>query len=263
MPDFFKELVKAFTDGMGLNAGQKSADKANAASVKSSAGASSWSSAANSALSGISVSPSDGTDNAPPRINASAAQVVPDKPVPFGYKNSWLCVKASSPEEVIEKIGLKNPRVCNWNDGVYGNRGVFVSPVLDGYVLVVAWGTDILDTDPSRLDELAKKFSELQFFSTHHVVEYHAWVKYVGGEMVRGYGYCGDIGEVLLNKGAVTSEETELGLTNLLPDSEADWDNYDFPDEQNVLDVAAAWGIDTLFQRKTYPESMGFLCDYN
>lgn len=33
----------------------------------------------------------------------------PDFPVPFGYKCSWLCVKANSPEEVIEKLGLKNP----------------------------------------------------------------------------------------------------------------------------------------------------------
>lgn len=186
----------------------------------------------------------------------------PDSPVPFGYKNSWLCIKASSPEEVIEKVGLKNPRVSNWNDGVYGNHsGVFVSPVLDGYVLVVGWEGDIIDMNPARLDELAGKFPELQYFSTHRVSDYHVWVKYVGGEMIRGYGYCGGEGEVLLNKGEVTSEETELGLDNLLSDNDADWDDYEFPDEENVLDVAAAWGIDTLFHKKTYPESTGFICD--
>lgn len=201
-------------------------------------------------------------NNASPPGNASFPEAVPDKPVPFGYKNSWLCVKADSSEEVIEKMGMKNPRVSSWNDGVYKKRcGVFVSPVLDGYVLVIGWKGDILETDPALLDELAKKFSELHFFSTHRVSDYHVWVKYVGGEMIRGYGYCGGEGEVFLNKGNVTSEETELGLTNLIPDTEADWDSYEFPDEQNVLDVAAAWGIDTLFHRKTYPESTGFLCD--
>ena len=234
MFDFIKSLGKAVADGMGLNAQSNSAGTANTA---------------------------HSVNIAPPRANKPTVQTVPDKPAPFGYKNSWLCIRASPPEEVIEKMGLKNPRVSNWNYGICGEHGVFVSPVLDGYVLVVNWGMDVLDTDPESLDELAKKFSELQFFSTHRVAEYHAWVKYVGGEMMRGYGWCGDIGEVLLNKGEVTPEETELGLTNLLPDNDADWDSCDFPDEQNVLDIAAAWGIDTSFSRKTYPESTGFLCD--
>ncbi len=235
MFDFLKEIGKVVADGMGLNAQPNTANSANAAnSVK----------------------------NAPPQANEPAAQAVPDKPVPFGYKNSWLCIKAGSPEEVIEKMGLKNPRVSGWNDGVYGKHGgVFVSPVLDGYVLVVGWEGDILDTNPARLDELAKKFSELQFFSTHRVSDYHVWVKYVGGEMIRGYGFCGGNGEVFLNKGAIAPEETELGLVNFPQDSEADWESCDLPDEQNVLDVAAAWGIDTLFHKKTYPESTGSVCD--
>lgn len=238
MFDFIKSLGKAFVDGMGLNAQPNTANTAKSAS------------AANS------------VSNAPPQAKKPTVQAVPDKPVPFGYKNSWLCVKANSPEEVIEKVGLKNPRVSGWNDGVYGKHNdVFVSPVLDGYVLVVRWEGDILDTNPAQLDELAKKFTELQFFSTHRVSDYHVWVKYVGGEMIRGYGYCGGNGEVFLNKGEVTPEEAELGLDNLIPDSEADWDDYEFPDEQNVLEIAAAWGIDTLFHKKTYPESTGFICD--
>lgn len=237
MFDFLKEIGRAVADGMGLNA-QPNADRTNGANNANNA------------------------NNVPPQNNEPQAAVVPDKPVPFGYKNSWLCVKANSPEEVIEKVGLKNPRASTWKDGVYGkHRGVFVTPALDGFVLVVGWEGDILDTAPARLDELAKKFSELHFFSTHRVSEYHVWVKYVGGEMIRGYGFCGGNGEVMLNKGAVTPEETELGLSNLIPDNDADWDGYDFADEQNVLDIAAAWGIDTLFHKKTYPESTGFICE--
>lgn len=263
MFDFLKQLGKALTDGMGLNAQPNNANKANLASTlkpETTKSPSNWASAANSALSGISVSSANSVNNAPPHTNN--VQIAPDKPVPFGYKNSWLCIKADSPEEVIAKMGLKNPRVSNWNDGVYGNHNdVFVSPVLDGYVLVVRWEGDILDTNPARLDELAKKFTELQFFSTHRVSDYHVWAKYVGGEMIRGYGYCGGNGEVFLNNGGVTPEEEELGLDNLIPDSDADWDSYDFPDEENVLEIAAAWGIDTLFHKKTYPESTGYLCD--
>ncbi len=180
--------------------------------------------------------------------------------MPFGYKNSWLCIRANSPEEVIEKIGLKNPRVSNWNDGVYGGHGVFVSPVLDGYVLVIGWEGDILDTNPARLDELAEKFPELQFFSTHRVSEYHAWVKYINGVMIRGYGWCGCDGTVFLNKGGLTPEEIERGFTNLLPNDEADWDAYETPDEEYVLELAAAWGIDPGFSAKDYPKSMGYIC---
>lgn len=229
MFDLIKSLGKAFADGAGFGAQPNNAD------------------------------PSSGVNGAPPSANA----VVPDKPVPFGYKNSWLCIRAGSPEEVIEKIGLKSPRVCGWNDGICGGHGVFVSPVLDGYVLVVGWGMDVLDTDPARLDGLAKKFPELQFFSTHRVAEYHAWVKYLSGELIRGYGYCGGEGEVFMNRGAVTPEEKELGLDNLIASTDDDWETREFPDEQNVLDIAAAWGVDTLFQSKTYPESTGFLCEYN
>lgn len=259
MFDFLKQVGKAFTDGMGLNA-KPNVNKANSATANSASpkSPSNWTENANSAPDKISASPSEGGNNAPPKANA----VVPDKPVPFGYKNSWLCVKADSSEEVIEKVGLKNPRVSNWNDGVYGkHNGVFVSPVLDGFVLVVRWEGDILDTNPAQLDELAKQFTELQFFSTHRVSDYHVWVKYVGGEMIRGYGYCGGNGEVFLNNGEITPEEEELGLDNLIPDSDADWDSYEFPDEENVLEVAAEWGIDTLFHKKTYPESTGFICN--
>lgn len=214
---------------------------------------------------GLNIQPEPA--NAPkPQSSGAASQITPqttpDKPVPFGYKSSWLCVKAGSPEEVIEKVGLKAPRVSSWKDGVYGKHGgVFVSPVLDGYVLVVGWEGDILETNPARLDELAGKFPELQFFSTHRVSDYHAWAKYINGEIVRGYCWCGCDGTVLLNRGEPTPEEVRLGLTNLLPDDEADWDNYETPDEENVLDIAAAWGIDTRFNNKTYPESTGFICD--
>ena len=70
----------------------------------------------------------------------------PDFPVPFGYKCNWLCVKANSPLDVIEKLGLKNAEPSNWDKGIEMayNGYRFVSPVLDGYVLVVNIGMDIL-----------------------------------------------------------------------------------------------------------------------
>ncbi len=192
----------------------------------------------------------------------AAADAAPDTPMPFGYKTSWLCVKADSPEAVIKKLGLKDPMVSGWRFGFeHSNNGLFVSPVLDGWVLVIGWGDDIITEDPSRLDEVGAMFPVVQYFSSHRVVDYAAWVRYQDGVKIRAYGWCGDMGEVLVNEGDPTDEETELGFVNFLPDSEADWDKYDTPDEDTVVMIAAAWGIDTLKLDK-YPASTGFYCKY-
>lgn len=185
---------------------------------------------------------------------------IPDTPLPFGYKSTWLCVKSNSAEEVIEKLELKNAVKCNWKSGFESlNEGIFVSPVLDGWVLVIGWGDDIITEDPERLDSVGKMFPEVQYFSSHRVADYYAWVKYVGGVKIRSYCYCGGEGEVYENVGELTPEEEELGLTNLIPDSESDWDQYDFADEEHVVAVAAAWGVDTLKMEK-YPPSTGYFC---
>ena len=70
----------------------------------------------------------------------------PDSPVPFGYKCNWLCVKSDKPMDVIEKLGLKNAEPSNWDKGIEMayNGYRFVSPALDGYVLVVNIGMDML-----------------------------------------------------------------------------------------------------------------------
>ena len=185
----------------------------------------------------------------------------PDLPVPFGYKCNWLCVKANSPLEVIEKLGLKNAEPSNWDKGIEMayNGYRFVSPALRGYVLVVNFGMDILSLAPELLDEKAKLFPELQFFVTQRVSDYHAWAKYINGVLMRGYGWSGCDGVVFLNVGEPTPEEVKLGL-DLLPSTEADWSQYKTPDEDYVLELAAEWGIDPAFPKKDYPKSMGYIC---
>lgn len=193
---------------------------------------------------------------------AAAVDCVPDTPVRFGFKASWLCVKADSPEAVIEKLGLKNAVKCSWRYGFANlNYGTFVSPVLDGWVLVIGWGYDIVTEDSARLDEVGAMFPDVQFFSSHRVSDYYTWVRYINGVKVRAYGYCGGDGEVFANEGELTPEEQSLGFDHFIPDSGADWDEYDFPDEETVVLIAAAWGIDTLKLDK-YPASTGYYCKF-
>lgn len=201
-----------------------------------------------------------GMENSAP--TAAETGIEPDFPVAFGYKCNWLCVKSNDALDVIKKLGLKNYELSNWDKGIEMayNGCRFVSPVLDGYVLVVNFGMDILTLAPEFLDEKAKLFDELHYFVTQRVSDYHAWVKYVNGVLVRGYGWSGIDGRVFLNKGELTPEEIKLGFTNLLPTEEADWEIHETPDEEYVIRLAAAWGIDPAFSMKNYPRSTGYIC---
>lgn len=186
----------------------------------------------------------------------------PDFPVPFGYKCNWLCVKASSSLEVIEKLELKNPEPSNWDKGIEMayNGFRFVSPVLDGYVLVVNYGMDILTLAPELLNEKAKLFPELQFFVTQRVSDYHAWAKYINGVLIRGYGWSGCDGVVFLDEGELTPEEVKLGLTLLPQKNGYDLSEAQFPSEDQVLELAAEWGIDTAFPNSKYEKALGYIC---
>lgn len=214
------------------------------------------------AVNTAAAKPVEISEPAPVQPARPATGTEPDYPVPFGYKCNWLCVKSDSPMDVIQKLGLKNFEPSNWDKGIEMayNGYRFVSPVLDGYVLVVNYGMDLLTLAPELLDESAKKFPELQYFSTQRVSEYHAWVKYVDGEMVRGYGWCGCDGEVIMNRGALTPEEQRLGFTNLITGSIDVPDSVQVPTEDHVIEIAAVWGIDTGFSGGNYPKALGYIC---
>ncbi len=186
-----------------------------------------------------------------------------DKPRPFGYKTSWLCVKCDSSERVIEALGLKKAARSNWEFGLSQTRDrVFVSPPLDGYVLAVGYNTfgfmRSVNDELDALKAVAAKFDEVQCYASHRVSNFYAWAKFVKGELIRGYVF----GEgVSLNEGKLTPEEENLGFDNIIQGDEVDWENVEFPDEENVVEIAAAWGIDPLFEDNDYPEAFGYICE--
>ena len=133
---------------------------------------------------------------------------------------------------------------------------MFVSPPLDGYVLAVGlWAEDLEDV-PGRTERLVDSFPEVQLFGSHRISDYHYWTKYVDGKVVRGY-ICQDA-EAVWDEGDLTPEELALGFERFpRTGRESNW----FPGEEDVLDIAAAWGVDPRFQKKTYPPSAGWVCD--
>ena len=178
----------------------------------------------------------------------------PDGPMPFGYKTAWLAVKCEDPARVLAALEPSSCQTANWATGLaaaYGGQGRFVSPCLDGFVLVVG-GEEL----PEGGGRLAAQFPAVQFFASHRVSGYCRWGMYENGVLTREY--CHADGALLRDEGGWTPEELALGFARF---PRQDWpEGEDFPDEEDVLDLAAAWGVDPRFEKKTYPPSTGWLC---
>jgi hypothetical protein len=171
----------------------------------------------------------------------------PDKPVPFGYKTAWLAIRSEKPREVAEAVGLVKIRDSAWSEGLQAaDRGnAFVSPPVHGWVLVVS--TSLPDAGDGKstdkcmplLSRLGKRFSDVQYFATHQVVEYHAWARVKNGIVVRQFAYLGERGEVRWDNGPPTPEEVRLGF-------KFNADKGPYPDEEDVLHLAEAWSVNPM-----------------
>lgn len=191
----------------------------------------------------------------------------PDTPIPFGYKTSWIAVKADNPQTVMDRLECSERRVCNWQsayDIIFGNSQeagtVFVTPCLDGWVLILNYDEPANYHDMKRLEEIASHFEKVQYYASHRVVDLACWVKFENKELVRAYYYIGESGEVPWNEGALTTDEEEIGLTMLPDEVIEDWDNVTFPDEESVIQLAAKWSVDTTFEKYQGTKSTGFIC---
>ena len=208
------------------------------------------------------------------RIFRRNRKPTPDLPRDFGYKCQWLALKAKETQPVVTALQLRRVTPANWAmgiEGAYSNK-IFVSPVLGQWVLAI--GTtlpnagDVCHPDKMTpmLIELSKIFEEVQYFVTHRVVEYHAWVKAKQGEIIRAYAFLGETTTTLWNKGDRTPEEIELGFsfvdeTSPEAKDESFWEREDlrFPNEEDVMAIAGKWSVDPLFESNQYDPGVGVL----
>jgi hypothetical protein len=171
-----------------------------------------------------------------------------DAMVGFGGKQAWLAVRDGEPLAVLEALGLRDLGEVPWRDGIdlayLTDDRVALTPALPGagdsrWLLAVGrWllrpGTSIDVTDLS-----ARLQTEVQFFATHRVTELHRWQRAVDGDLVRAFGYVGQIGEVTSWHGDPDEAERAAGLPAVLDDEATV-----LVSEQDVLRVAHAWSID-------------------
>lgn len=181
----------------------------------------------------------------------------------FGFKNAWLAVKDVRPDALAEALSLRSLRAADWETGINAayeypmTSAVFVTPPIDGWVLCVGFPLFApVDTRPPAFglraaEWAAKLHTEVQYFSTHRVVEAHAWARARPSGLERAYSYVGESGEKVLDFGPQTEEELALGFAFFDPSSaEAQGDDYwERQDlvhvgEEHVMALAARWSVD-------------------
>jgi len=141
------------------------------------------------------------------------------------------------------------------------------------------------------LSRLMKRFDDVQFFGSYRVADFVAWARAVQGEPTRSFAYAD--GQVLVNFGDQTPEEAKLAFADLggLSPSAAEDEIFRiaeerdaergrlvagglshaealtgvrqngrdaFPDESDVVDLAALWSIDpTQLSDQDHPVGLG------
>lgn len=182
--------------------------------------------------------------------------VQPDVPEAFGQKLGWLAIRSREPEQVMDALGLRNRRKANWKSGLAAVSGGkwFVSPSLDGWVMVIGAGERPLPRE--QIEQLSRRFSEVQAFTAHRERSLYSWVLYRDGSCIRAYGM--NRGQIIEDEGELTREEIALGFGRF-PRKDGG-SREGFPDREAVLEIAAAWGVDPMLENSSYPPGVGWLC---
>ncbi len=147
-------------------------------------------------------------------------------------------------------LGLRTVLPANWRAGLeeVRERGVFVTPPVDGWVFAV--GRDLLANDGDDaalvaplLEALSRKFGGATWFAAHADAERFGWAMAVGGSIARGYSFSGEA-EPAWWVGEVTAAEAAAGCFVDDPRDHSDDEVKWWPDLAVVLRIASVWSLD-------------------
>ena len=181
----------------------------------------------------------------------------PDLPRSFGYKTQWLAVQHDDPMRVAAGIALKKLKPASWAMGMRSSfrLPIFVTPVLDGWVLVVEFP---LPDDGVRFLERASAelHARVCHFASHRGVSAVSWGIAEDGHVRRLYTYSDE--KTYCNHGDPMAEEVELGLRYGHEfegaDDVAHEERDKLPNEGTVLVLAGKWAIDPMTIEKRFTE---------
>lgn len=149
--------------------------------------------------------------------------LVPDPPLAFGYKMSWIAILTTDTEAVLDALGVSGETVSNWNNGIgtiydpwLGPDRLFVSPPVDGWTFVIGLalphpvGPGQADKCTPLMTRLSRVFVDVQYYFSYPALDFFAWVRFREGHLLRAFANSG--GDVIWSKGQISRAEQALGL---------------------------------------------------
>jgi len=125
----------------------------------------------------------------------------------------WLAIRAVSPEAVKMALGLNRASPCSWAEGLAGAHEFFISPRVNGWVIVTGMGlpnpTDDVDATFLFFTALSRQLGHVQYFYASRLFHHHAWARLDDGCVTRAYAWAG---ETVWNQGVETLPEIETGV---------------------------------------------------
>jgi hypothetical protein len=157
----------------------------------------------------------------------------------------WLAVRSVSPESVKAALGLNHASPCTWNEGLTGDHAFFISPRVNGWVIVtgLALPTPTEDVDACFifLSTLSRKLGHVQYFYAETFSRHHGWARLDDGCVTRGYAWAGT---TVWSQGVETLPEIEAGVkTFAYGDQSATLSDVETNFEKVPL-LAARWSLD-------------------
>ena len=203
----------------------------------------------------------------------------PDRPCGFGSDMAWIAVKTSDPMAVLRALGIASVKPANWNSGIgtvydarLGERHVFVSPSVGGWVFVVSQalphphGRSFADKCTPLLTQLSEQLGEVQYFASYPDLDLFAWAKLSAGRIVRAFG-TGDEG-IVWQRGRTTREERTLGLSLFElrgvrgRRGDAGGELLMHPTHEHVMRLAGGWSLNpTLLESATGGPALGYVAE--
>ena len=148
----------------------------------------------------------------------------PAVPLFFENPRSWLAVRADDLQMLVSALDLHHLSPCGWAEALdRAEEGVFVSPPVDGWVLVFGGAlpepSDDVDEFYKFIVAVSRECGLVTYFSADPIFHHHAWVRANDGRIVRAYAWAD---EVLWNQGELSQAERDLRLYCLPYDLRAD-----------------------------------------
>jgi len=158
---------------------------------------------------------------------------------------TWLAIRSATPEAVQAALGVDRSMPCSWPEGMAGEHEFFISPRVNGWVIVTGLALpepgDDVDGCFLFLTALSRKLGHVQFFHAEKFSSHHAWARLDDGCVTRAYAWAG---ETVWNQGAKTMPEIELGLKCFPYGDNFATNEISEMNFKKVAALAARWSLD-------------------